>query len=245
MILEELKLDGDVAIITAIGQSWTKELALSLAQAGADVVIASRQPEIESAAEEVRRLGREAIAMPTDLTSTQEVQRMVQQTASRFGKIDILVNSLNVEFAKPILEVAEEEWHRVINANLTSAFLCCQAVGRYMLEQKAGRIVNITSGLGAAGLPNSTAYCASMGGVIQLTKALALEWARQNIRVNAIGAGWMEKAKAEDTVVRYIPERRLGNPEDLAALATFLASDASSYLSGHLYLVDGGLMARA
>jgi NAD(P)-dependent dehydrogenase (short-subunit alcohol dehydrogenase family) len=153
---------------------------------------------------------------------------------------------MNVNFAKPLIEIGENEWHQVIDANLTSLFLCCKVVGRYMLEQEAGRIVNITSGLGTAGLPNGTVYCASMGGVIQFTKALALEWARQNIRVNAIGAGWMDNTKElDDLVVRYIPERRPGHPEDLATLMIFLASDASSYLSGHLYLVDGGLMARS
>jgi NAD(P)-dependent dehydrogenase (short-subunit alcohol dehydrogenase family) len=249
MILEEFKLEGNVAILTGYGQSWPKYLGLALAEAGATVVTAgSEQKQIESGIEEIRKLGRKAMAIPTDLTSAREIQNMIDQAVSQFGKIDILVNNLNLEFGKPFLEVTEGEWKRVIDTNLTAVFLCSKAVGKHMVEQRAGKIVNIVSGGAERGLPNGTAYCASMGGVVQLTRALALEWARKNVRVNAVGVGWMENSfagKQEDSVAHYIPMRRRGRPEDIAPLVVFLASNASSYLSGQVYFVDGGLMARS
>jgi NAD(P)-dependent dehydrogenase (short-subunit alcohol dehydrogenase family) len=171
----------------------------------------------------------------------------VDRTASQFERIDILINNFNLEFTKPFLDITEEEWRQVIDTNLTSVFHCCKSVGKYMVEQKSGSIVNIVSGLGERGLPNGAAYCASMGGVIQLTKVLALEWARKNIRVNTIAIGWMENSngqRVEDPIVKYIPVQRRGNAEDVIPLVIFLASEASSYLNGNVYTVDGGLMAR-
>jgi len=244
MILEEFKLEGDVAIIAGSGQSWLKYLSLALAQAGATVVVAvPEQEQIENGIGAIQHVG----GMVTDLTSAREIQDMVDQTVSQFGRIDILVNNFNLEFGKPFLEVTEEEWRRVIDANLTSLFLCSRAVGKHMMRQKAGKIINIVSEAAERGLPKATAYCASMGGVLQLTRALALEWARENIRVNAVGVGWMENSFAGssgDSVARYIPMRRRGQPEDIAPLVVFLASDACPYLSGNIYFVDGGLMAR-
>ncbi len=249
MILEEFKLEGNVAILTGCGHNWLKYLGLTLAQAGATVVTAGpEQKQIESGMEEIRKLGRKAMAILTDLTSSRQIQKMMDDTLSQFGRIDILVNNLNLEFGKPFLEVTEGEWKRVIDTNLTAVFLCSQAVGKHMVEQKAGKIVNIVSGGAERGLPNGTAYCASMGGVVQLTRALALEWARTNVRVNAVGFGWMENSfagKKDDSVAHYIPMRRRARPEDIAPLMVFLASNASSYLSGQVYFVDGGLMARS
>jgi NAD(P)-dependent dehydrogenase (short-subunit alcohol dehydrogenase family) len=249
MILEEFKLEGNVAILTGCGHSWLKNLGLALGQAGATVVTAGPEKEhIESAIEEIQKLGRKAMAILTDLTSAREIQKMMDDTLSQFGRIDILINHLNLEFGKPFLEVTEEEWKRVIDANLTSAFLCSKAAGTHMVEQKAGKIINIVSGAAERGLPNGTAYCASMGGVVQLTRALALEWARTNVRINVVGVGWMENSfagKQDDPVAHYIPMRRCARPEDIAPLMVFLASNASSYLSGQVYFVDGGLMARS
>lgn len=249
MVLEEFKLDGKVAILTGCGQSWPRYLGLSLAEAGATVVIAgSDHKAIGSAIEEIRKQGRQAKAIPIDLTSAREIQGVIDQTISEFGKIDILVNNLNLEFGKPFLEMTEGEWKRVIDANLTAVFLYSKAAGKHMVEQGAGKIVNIVTGGAERGLPNSTAYCASMGGVVQLTRALALEWARKNVRVNAVGIGWMENSfggTPDDSVARYIPMRRRGRPEDIAPLVVFLASKASSFLNGQIYFVDGGLMARS
>ena len=246
-MLEEFKLDGDVAIIASCGSSWTKELALSLSEAGAKVVVATsdreKLKEIASALPE-----QDVLCIPTDLTSAQEVEGMVKRTVSQFGKVDILVNNLNLEFWKPLLDMTEKEWHEVIQTNLTSAFLCSKAAGKYMVAQKAGSIVNIVSGLAERGITNGTAYCASMGAVLELTRALALEWAKLNIRVNAVGVGWTDKPVSrdeKDIVARYIPMKRRARAEDVTPLVGFLASKASSYLSGSIYIVDGGLMARA
>jgi len=249
MILEEFKLDGNVAILTGCGQSWLKGLGLGLAEAGATVVIAGpEKKQIESGIEEIQKLGRNTMAILTDLTSAGEIQNLIDQTMSKFGRIDILVNNLNLEFGKPFLEVTEEEWRRVLDVNLTGVFLCSKALGKHMVNQRAGKIVNIVTGAAERGLPNGTAYCASMGGVVQFTRALALEWARKNVRINAVGIGWMEDSfsgKQDDLVAHYVPVRRRGRPEDIAPLVVFLASNASSFLSGQIYFVDGGLMARS
>lgn len=247
MVIQEMSLQGKVAIVAGDGRMWAGPVARALAEAGADIVIAARRTElIEQTASEVKELGRRAIAIPTDVTDSGQVNRMAETALSQFGKIDVLVNCANLEFAKPFLEVAEEEWHRVLDANLTSVFLCSRAVGKHMMEQKRGGIINIASGLALRGVPNCTAYCATMGGVLQLTKALALEWARDNIRVNSIGPGWFSEKvtdKVKDPLLRYIPMKRLGHPTEIGPLVVYLASDASEYVTGQIFIVDGGAIA--
>lgn len=250
MIPKEFSLEGRVAVIAGTGQSWLGALALYLAEAGADVALASQDlKEIGEAAGQVKGLGRRAMAIPTDVTNYRQIEEMVAMVVSQWGKIDILVNNSDLKFGKPLLEIAEEEWHRVMAVNLTAVFLCTKAVGKHMMERKQGKVITITSGLGERGLPNSTAYCASQGGVIQFTRALALEWARQNIMVNAIGIGWMfegsedKEQQLEGRLIRYIPLRRRCQPDDVAPLLVYLASDASSYVTGQTYYIDGGVMA--
>jgi NAD(P)-dependent dehydrogenase (short-subunit alcohol dehydrogenase family) len=248
MVIDQFKLDGAVVIIAGCGKTWLQEIASAFAEVGATVIIAG--PELktsEGATKGAGQFAKESLSILTDLCNAREVQTLVDRIYSQFGRIDILVNNFNLEFAKPFLDIMEEEWSHVIDTNLTSVFHCCKAVGKYMVEQKAGRIVNIVSGLGERGLPNGAVYCASMGGVIQLSKVLALEWARKNIRVNTIAIGWMENGNEgtmEDPIVKYIPIQRRGSAEDVIPLVIFLASEASSYLSGNVYAVDGGLMAR-
>lgn len=246
-MLEEFKLDGNVAIITSSGSSWVKELTSALSQAGARVVVATgNRGKIDEIAPAFR--GKDVLSIPANLTSAREVEGMVQQAVSRFGRVDILVNSLNLELWKPALDMTAKEWADIIQTNLTSAFLCAKAAGRHMVAQKSGSIINIVSGLAERGVPNGTAYCASMGGVLELTRSLALEWAPQNVRVNALGIGWAEKPVArgeKDIVARYIPAQRRARAEDVTPLVVFLASKASSFMSGSFYIADGGLMARA
>ena len=190
MIPKEFSLEGKVAIVAEAGRSWLNTMASCLAEAGADIVLAGQaRKQMEEAAQEVKKWGRRTMAIPTDVTSYQQIEEMVSTVISQWGKVDILVNNMDLQFAKPLLEVVEEEWQRVIATNLTAVFLCTKAVGKHMVELKRGKIVTISSVLAERGLPNSTAYCASKGGVGQFTKALALEWARQNIQVNAIGVG--------------------------------------------------------
>jgi NAD(P)-dependent dehydrogenase (short-subunit alcohol dehydrogenase family) len=246
MVLEEFKLNGEVAILAASGRSWAKDLAAALAEAGAKVILAGQQ--IESEIKGAPNLEGNVTGMPTDLSSRDDIRNMVRQTISRYGSIDILVNNMNLEFAKPFLEMTDREMSQVMDANFTSTYRCCKAVGEHMLGRRQGKIVNIVSGAAIRGLGNATAYCASMGGVIQLTRSLALEWARDNVRVNGVGFGWMEESFGGgqgDAVARYVPMRRRGRAADIAPLVIFLASNASSYLSGHIYFVDGGVMARA
>lgn len=250
-IPEEWNLSGKIAIITADKRGWTPSLASALAEAGADVAIAGADgTDRDDAVKAVQAQGRKAIAIKADVTSEAEVNAMMQTAISEFGKLDILVNNTRVEFAKPFADVSLFEWQAVMDYNVKSMFLCCQAAGKHMLEQGSGRIINIGSGLAARGLWNSTAACAAQGAIHQLTSALALEWSRQGIRVNSIGAGWVTaeeqtEESQKELLVRYLPSRRKGHPNDLAGLLVYLASDACDFVTGQTIFVDGGALAHA
>ena len=249
MVSEQFNLRGKTALVTGDSRFWGKAAAAALAEAGADVAVAAQNSKkVDEAAGEVQRLGRKAMAIARDLTKSAEVQKVVEQAIAELGKIDILVNAADLEFAKPFLEITEDEWRRVIEANLTPVFLCCQAVGKHMLRQKKGRIINVTSCLAERGLVNGSAYCAVTGAVLQLTKALALEWARDGITVNAIGAGWFSEiektgAAQEDSLLRYLPLKRYGHPSEIGSLVVYLASEATDFITGQFMYVDGALMA--
>lgn len=249
MVSETFKLDGKKALVAGDSSYWSKYAAAALAEAGADVAVAARNSQkTGEAVAEVQRLGRKAVAIPTDTTKSSEVNKMVEQAVAEFGRIDILVNAADLQFAKPCLEITEHEWHRVIDANSTSVFLCCQAVGRQMLSQKKGRIINVISCLAERGVENGAAYCAAMGGVLQLTRALDLEWAPGGITVNAIGTGWMSEvektgAPQEDLLLKYLPLKRYGHPQEIGSLLVYLASDATDFFSGQFLYVDGAAMA--
>lgn len=248
MVAKEFKLDGKKALVAGDGRFWTKSAAGALAEAGADVAVAAKSlNKAEEALAEVRRLGRRAVAIPADLTKSPQVQRMVERAVGELGEIDILVNASGLEFAKPVLEITKDEWHRVTEANLTSVFLCCQAVGRQMLRQKKGRIINITSCLAERGLVNGSAYCAASAGIVAFTRALALEWADKGITVNAVGTGWFAEtertgASQEEALLRYVPIRRYGNPREIGSLVVYLASNATDFLTGQFLSVDGAVM---
>lgn len=250
-IPEEWNLAGKTAVITADRRGWTPFLAAALAEAGADVAVAgSRSSDMDDAVKAVGEQGKKALAIPTDLTSAAEVEAMAQRAVSEFGRVDILVNNARAEFAKPFTEVTESEWQAVMDFNVKSMFLCCQTIGRHMLEQGQGRIVNIGSGLAVRGLWNSAAACAAQGAVHQLSSALALEWSRRGIRVNAIGAGWLttdaptEEGQRE-LLVRYLPSGRKGHPADICGLLVYLASDACDFVTGQTIFMDGGALAHA
>lgn len=249
---EEWNLTGKLAVITADRRGWTSYLASALAEAGADVVVAGRRDasDMDEVVKKVESLSRKAIAIETDLTSGQDVQSVLETAVSEFGKVDILVNNASVEFGKPLVDVSELEWQTVMDFNVKSMFLFCKIIGKHMLEMGGGRIVNIGSGLAVRGLVNSVAACASHGAIHQLTTSLALEWARSNIRVNGIGAGWIstERTKNEDQqdkLVRYLPSKRKGHPEDLCGLLVYLASDACDFVTGQMVFIDGGALAHA
>ena len=253
MLWEKYSLKEKVAIVTGAGRGLGKAMALALAEAGGHLVAAARtQKEIEEVASEIRKMGRKAIAIPTDVTISRDVEQMVGRTISEFGRIDILVNNSGIAVEKPLLDATEEEWHRVLDTNLTGMFLCTRAVGRYMVNQNKGKIINIASNVGLIGYPNFVSYCVSKAGVIQFTRALAIEWARYNIHVNAIGAGTfytsfnayaLDDEKIGKIMISRIPLKRAGKPEELGPLVVYLASEASDFVTGETIFIDGGQLA--
>ena len=248
-------LQGKVAIVTGGRRGIGKAIALALAEAGADIAICDRvveDGELEAVAEEVKRLGRRSLAVRADITQKADVDSMVQRVVDEFGVIDILVNNAAMNIRAPLLELGEDGWDRVINTDLKGYYLCSQAVGKQMVSQKRGNIINIASTAAMYTAPEMGAYCIAKAGVVMLTKILALELAQYNIRVNAI-APYMVKTKFSqplwgdpETLKQLeseIPLGRLAEPGDIIGSALFLASDASSYITGHTIIVDGGLSA--
>ncbi|MCY3542495.1 MAG: SDR family oxidoreductase [Chloroflexi bacterium] len=250
-IPEEWNLSGKAAIITADRRGWTPFLAAALAEAGADVAIAGAvNSDAVDAARAVEAQGRRALQITTDVTNADDVEAMTQRVVDEFGKVDILVNNARAEFGKPFEDVLEDEWQRLMDFNVKSMFLCSQAAGRRMLAQESGHIVNIGSGLALRGLWNSVAACAASGAVAQITSSLALEWSRRGIRVNGIGAGWITpeeptEESQRELLVRYLPSRRKGHPNDLCGLLVYLASDACDFVTGQTIYIDGGALAHA
>lgn len=254
MSLEAFRLDGKVAIVTGAGRGLGEAIAIALAEAGADVVVAARTASaLEHTAAQIRQRGRRGLAVPTDVTSMPQVEAMAQRTIAEFGHIDILVNNAGVAIEKPVLETSEEEWLQVIDTNLNSVYRCTHAIGRYMVAQRSGKVINVSSMLAVAGVANMVSYCASKAAIVLFTKALAVEWARYNIRVNAIAPGYfltplnIEYFANEDVrrrVERSIPLRRLGQPPELGPLVIYLASSASDYMTGETVFIDGGYSIR-
>lgn len=254
MVSGKRGLEGKVAIITGGGTGLGKAMVLALAEEGADIVVAARRvAPIEQTAKEVSALGRRALAIPTDVTDSQQVNRMVERTLSEMGRIDILINNVGLvrgEQRKPIWDITDEEWHLGINTNLTGAFFCCRAVGEHLVAQKSGKVVNISSSMGLRGGRDNYMYCCAKGGVIQLTRSLALTWAKDNIQVNCIAPGFIdtralqpEPREAVGAREEFIPVGRVGTPQDIGSLGLFLTSDASSYITGGIFIADGGGMA--
>lgn len=248
------KLDGRIALITGGGRGLGRAIALAFAGEGADVAVASRTPEqLDEVVASIREKGRRALAIETDVTSSESVAKMVQTTRNEFGRIDVLVNSAGVGWVERVVEMSDGNWDWVMQTNLYGTFYCCRDVARVMIEQKGGSIINIVSVAGIKGPPGMGAYAASKGGVMGLTRCLALEVARYNVRVNAIGPGYMRtdmNAAALDDpevgpkIVKRIPMRRAGRPEEIGPLAVFLASDDSSFVIGETYFISGGEMAQ-
>lgn len=248
MTAKAFLLKDKVALVGGDNKFWTKSVVTALAGAGADIAIAAKgSPRLTEAVEAVRKAGRKAIAIPTDVTNATQVQKAVNQVIAEYGCIDILVNAGDTPFFQPFLEIKATEWDKVMDYNFNSVMNFCRATGKQMLVQKKGRIINIISGLAERGIANGSAYCVAMGSVLQLTKALALEWALQGITVNAIGTGWFtEPGKpVDETLARYIPEKRYGKPEEIGSLVVYLASDVTEFTTGQFMFVDGGLMAHA
>lgn len=251
MSLPNFSLEGRVAIVTGGSKGIGKAIALTFAEAGADMVVCSRAlADLESVAEEIRRLGRRSLAVSADITQQAAVDNLVQKTIAEFGNIDILVNNAGIGILLPLVEHSEEDWDRVVDTNLKGYYLCSRAVGKRMIDQKKGNIISISSVRGLAAYPGRAGYCISKAGVIMLTRVLALELASYNIRANAIAPGFVRTELTRplwddpETLQRITAEIPLGRWADLSeitSVALFLASDASSYITGHTVLVSGGL----
>ena len=255
MDIPPFPLPGKVAIVTGARRGIGKAIALALAEAGADIAVCDRvieDGELNAVAEEVKRLGRRSLALQADITQKADVDGLVQRVVDEFGVIDILVNNAAMNIRVPLLELREDGWDRVINTDLKGYFLCSQAVGRRMVEQKRGNIINIASTAAIKAAPEMGAYCIAKAGVVMLTRVLAVELAQYNIRVNAV-APYMVKTKFSqllwsdpETLKQLeseIPLGRLAETGDIIGSVLFLASDASSYITGHTIIVDGGLSA--
>lgn len=248
MTAKAFGLAGKAALVAGDSKIWSKAVAGALAAAGADVAIAAKDsPRLTEAVDAVRKAGRKAVSIPTDVTAPAQVQSAVQKAIGEFGKLDILVNAADIHMFQPFLDITDGDWAKVMDYNLNSVVHFCKAAGKQMLAQKNGRIINIVSGLAERGITNGSAYCVSMGGVLELTRALALEWAATGITVNAIGTGWFQEPgkTPDEMLVKYIPAKRYGQPEEIGSLVVYLASTVTDFTTGQFMFVDGGLMAHA
>jgi len=250
-----LSLEGKVAIITGGRRGIGKAIALGFAGVGADVAVCDcvvDDGELEAVAKEIRGLGRRSLAIQVDVTQKTSVDNMVRKVLDEFNVIDILVNNAGVDSDYPLLQTTEDEWQRIIDINLKSGYLCCQAVGTEMVARKKGNIINIASAAGIRGFGGRNTYNIAKAGVIMLTKVMARDLGKHNIRVNAIAPtivkSDMTRAMTEDPEASAkeaarIPLGRLGEVSDIVGPAVFLASEASSYITAHTIVVDGGQLA--
>jgi 2-dehydro-3-deoxy-D-gluconate 5-dehydrogenase len=254
MILDRFKLNNHVALVTGAATGLGKAIATALAEAGAKVVCHGNSRSPDQTCQKIAEAGGVAHSVSGDLSLQQTPQHLMAETLNRFGQIDILVNNAGTIRRSPAVSYSEEDWSTVIEVNLSSVFRLSQLAGRQMIEtERGGKIVNIASLLSFQGGINVPAYAASKGGVAQLTKALANEWAKFNINVNAIAPGYMRTTntaalQADETrnrqILERIPAGRWGEASDVAGAAVFLSSPASDYVNGHLLVVDGGWMGR-
>lgn len=252
MVLDKFKLTHKVAIVTGASQGLGEAIAVAFAEAGADVVLASRNlANLEAVASRITALGRTTVPVQADIARRADHDRIVAAALDRWGRIDILVNNAGTNVRVPAEEFREEDWDVIVNTNLKGTFFLTQLVGRQMIAQQRGKIINIASLTSITGLPNLAAYTSSKGGIAALTRMLAIEWAKHQINVNAVCPGYfrtpLTKPVQESARAAYIESRipmgRWGVPDDLAGTIVFLASEASDYMTGQLVVVDGGWMA--
>jgi 3-oxoacyl-[acyl-carrier protein] reductase len=244
-----MNLSGKVALVTGSGKGIGKAIAGKLSEAGATIVINDVTDESGVTAQEIIAAGKPALFIKGSVTVAAEVNAMVDQIVAAYGRLDILVNNAGITRDKLTLSMTDEEWDAVINVNLKGVFVCTRAALKYMLKQRYGRIVNISSISGIVGNPGQVNYCAAKAGIIGLTRTVSKEMASRGITVNAIAPGFIETdmtakipAKLREEFSKKIPVGYFGSPADVAAAVTFLASDEARYITGQVLCVDGGMV---
>lgn len=246
-----MKLEGMNALVTGASRGIGREIALELARQGANVAVnyAGSEAKAHETVAEIEKLGRKAFAVRADVSNGEAVADMVKETIASFGSLDILVNNAGITRDNLLMRMKEDEWDAVISTNLKGVFLCTKAVTRQMMKQRSGRIINVASIVGVSGNPGQANYVAAKAGVIGLTKTTARELASRGINVNAVAPGFIttdmtgklsEDIKAE--MLKQVPLARFGEPQDVARVVTFLASEDSSYMTGQTLHIDGGML---
>ena len=254
MGLEVFSLEGKSALVTGASRGIGAAIATAFAEAGADVALAARSTsDIEQLAGKIEALGRRAIPITTDVTNPDDVRACVAKTIDGLGKIDTLVNNAGgTKFMAPLIDLRPDGWHKAIALNLDSVFMFCQEAGRHMVANGSGSVINMSSVAGVHGAPALSYYSAAKHAVVGLTKTLAIEWGDSGVRVNALCPGWVKTElnrpfwsdpETSASFVQNQPIKRWGEPEEIAAAAVWLASDAASYVTGPTIVIDGGALA--
>lgn len=249
-VLDQFKLDGKNALVTGASRGLGRAMAVALAEAGANVALVARsKDDLKETAALVEKTGRKAAVIPCDVTDRAAITRACDEARRELGFIHILVNNAGIGVVKLMEEIDFEEWNRILSVNLSSYFYFCQELAPAWHEKKQGKVINIASIDGLIAESHTSPYCASKGGVIQLTRALAVEWAKSRINVNAIAPGYFRTDINKDALddpttgplmLKRIPFRRWGEPEELGPLAVYLASPASDFMTGEVVVIDGG-----
>ena len=245
-----MRLDGRIAIVTGASRGLGRAMAVALAEAGADVALAARsQPDLEETARLVAATGRRALAVATDVTVYAQVEALVERTVTELGGLHVVVNNSGIARVAPLAQMSPEDFRAVLEVNLIGAFNGCRAAAAHLIAQKSAKIVNVASMLAQVGLPGYSVYSASKSGITGFTRALAVEWARHSIQVNAIAPGWFVTdmnaeafgdPRVRERLLRDIPARRTGRLDEIGPLVVYLASAASDFMTGQTLFLDGG-----